>query len=467
MLPSNGQKLVQSLHKTINVAGRSLASSVLAPLTDPLEDDAIISTKTPSQKDVQISTLDNGIKVASLDNGGGVSRVVVAVKGGSRFESPEQLGLSHIIKNAAFLTNGGRTQLRTVRETQQSGGSLECSSSREFLSRSATFLRATLPEVMENIAPGITSPQFNDWEMDQVLDQCQGDIANVDSTGLNLEHLHKAAFRNGLGNSVYCSDQKLNSYSTEVMAEYVNRLNVGRSVTVVGTDVDHDSLVRYSNDLLGGLPTGEPSISTPQQYHSGESHVDTSTGLTYASLVGAGASLSGSNLPAFAVLQRILGYGTSIKWGSNSVSSRLNQAVAAATSVPFLLSSLNISYSDAGLFGMHAVAAPANIGAVLKAAVDEVGKVSNGDVSAEEVERAKNQVKATILMLSEGADEVIDDLIKQIAFTGGYVTPTEIIQKIDDVSADQVVDISKQLFGKSTLAVTGDTAHAPYLDEIL
>lgn len=465
MLPSNGQKLVQSLHKTLNVAARSFASSVLAPLTDPLEDDAIISTKTPTQKDVQISTLENGINVASLDNGGGVSRVVVAVQGGSRFESPDQLGLSHIIKNAAFLTNGGRTQLRTVRETQQSGGSLECTNSREFLSRSATFLRVALPEVMENIAPGITSPLFNEWEMDQVLAQCHGDLANVDSTGLNLEHLHKAAFRNGLGNSVYCSDQKLGSYSPEDLGEFANQHTVGRSITVVGTDVDHDALVRYSSDLLGGVPNGAPSISTPQQYHGGEAHFNTSTGLTYASLVGAGAAISSSDLPAFAVLQRILGYGTSIKWGSNSVSSRLNQAAAGT---PCLISALNVSYSDAGLFGVNAVAAPANIGAVLKAAVDEVGKLSNGDISADEVEHAKNQVKATILMLSEGADEVIDDLIKQIAFTGGYVTPAEIIQKIDAVSADQVVEISKQLFGgKSTLAVTGDISHAPYLDELL
>jgi len=461
MLPSNGQKLVQSLHKTFNVAARSLAA--LAPLTDPLEDDEIISAKRPSQ-DVQISTLENGIKVASLDNGGGVSRVVVAIQGGSRFEAPDQLGLSHIIKNAAFLSNGGRTQLRTVRETQQSGGSLECSNSRELLSRNATFLRNGLPELMENIAPGITSPIFSDWELGKVAAQCHGDLATVDSTGHNFEHLHKAAFRNGLGNSVYCSAVKVGSYSAGDMEKYVNQHHVGEAITVVGTDVDHEELVRYSTDLLGGLPNGAPSAS-PQQYHGGEAHINSGNGLTYASLVGAGAALSSSDLPAFAVLQRILGYGTCIKWGSNTLSSRLNQAVAAE---PCLISSLNVSYSDAGLFGVHAVSAPANIGTVLKAAVDEVGKVSNGDISVDEIERAKNQVKANVLMLSEGADEVIDDILKQVTFTGGYVTPAGMVEKIDAVSADQVVEISKQLFsGKSTLAVTGDTSHAPYLDELL
>lgn len=49
--------------------------------------------------------MDNGIKVASLDNGGAISKVAVAIKAGSRYEASTQLGLSHLIKNAAFIVS--------------------------------------------------------------------------------------------------------------------------------------------------------------------------------------------------------------------------------------------------------------------------------------------------------------------------------------------------------------------------
>jgi len=466
MLPVNSQKLVQSLQRLSFAASRSL-SSAAAPLTDPLEDEHIILAERPSQTGVQVSSLDNGTKVASCDNGGAISRVIVAVKAGSRFEAGNQLGLSHLLKNAAFATNGGRTHLRTVRETQQAGAALECSSSRELISFGSAFMRTKLPEMIENIAPAIVSPVYNSWEMGQVKDHCANDIASLDATAVNLEHLHKAAFRDGLGNSIFCNKLKLGGYTAANLGDYATQHYVGNGIAVVGTNVDHDELLRYSKDLLGGLPGGLTGPSV-QKYHGGEIHMTTSNGFSYASLVGAGSKLCGADLPVLAVLQRILGYGTSIKWGSNTVSSRLNRAAAKATEGPSMITSMNIRYSDAGLFGVHAVSTPTNIGQVLKAAANEIKGIANGDVTEEDVSRAKNQVKANVMMLTEGSEELVDDLLKKVLFTGGYTSPATVLDKIDAVSLDQVVEASKQVFGgKSTLVVTGDSSHAPYLDEVL
>lgn len=73
---------------------------------------------------------------------------------------------------------------------------------------------------------------------------------------------------------------------------------------------------------------------------------------------------------------------------------------------------MNVSYSDAGLFGVHAIAAPSSIGALLQASINEIRGLA--DVSAEEVEGAKTRAKTAALMLSEGSDEVLDDLVKQV-----------------------------------------------------
>jgi len=466
MLPANSNKLIHSLQRLSITVSRSL-SAAAAPLTDPLEDEHIIPFKNSSQSEFQVSTLDNGIKVASYDNGGAISRVVVAIKAGSRAETQAQKGLSHLMKNAAFVTNGGRSILRTVRETQQNGGTLECSNSRELLSRSCAFMRTKLPEMMENMAPGIVDPAFKPWEMGDVKAQCANDIATLDATAANLELLHKTAFRDGLGNSVYCDKLKLAVLGPADLEEFASQHYIGGGISVVGANVDHNELLRYSTDLLGSLPGGA-SVTTAQQYHGGELHMNTSNGFSYASLVGAGAGLTSADLPVFVILQRLLGSGTSIKWGSNTVSSRLNRSVADVSEGPRMVTALNVSYSDAGLFGVHAVASPSSIGAVLRSAVNEVKDISGGNITVEDLERAKNQVKAGAMMLSEGSEDMTEDLVNQVVFTGGYASPAALFKNIDSVTLEQVVETAKQVFAvKPTLVVTGDSSGSPYLDELL
>jgi len=463
MLPANSNKIVQSLQRLSITASRSL-SAVAAPLTDPLEDEHIIPSKSVTQTDVQVSTLDNGIQVASYDNGGAISKVAVAIKAGSRYEASTQLGLSHFMKNAAFITNGGRSNLRTVRETQQNGATLECTNSRELVSRNCSFMRNRLPEMMENIAPSIASAEFRSWEMGDVKAHCANDIATLDATAVNLELLHKTAFRGGLGNSVYCDKLKIGGYGSADLQQFASERNVGSGISVVGSNVDHGELVRYAKDLLGGLPAGTTS-DAGQKYHGGELHTTTANGFCYASLVGAGAGLSSADLPVFAVLQSLLGAGTSIKWGSNTVSSRLNKATAGVADGPSMVTSLNVSYSDAGLFGVHAVASPSDIGAILQASINEIKGLTN--VTSEDVEGAKTRAKAAALMLAEGSDEVVDDLLKQVALTGKYASSATLIKMIDAVTVEQVVEASKQLLVNPTLAVTGDSSGTPYLDELL
>jgi ubiquinol-cytochrome c reductase core subunit 2 len=466
MLPSNGQRLAKSLQKSFQVASRSFGVAASAPLTDPLEDE-VVAPKKEIQKDLKVSTLDNGITVASVDTGGPVSRLVLAIKAGSRYEAKNQLGAAHLAKNAAFITNGGRSQLRTVRETQQIGGSLEAGSSRELMTRTGKFLRGNLPGVMENMVPGIITPTFAPWDFDQAKKMCAGDLATMDNTGSNIEELHKAAFRDGLGNSLYVNGAKMGSHSSDSVGAYISQHAVGGGVTVVGTDVDHDELVRYSADLLGGLPSTSPATGA-HKYHGGEIHLNNSTGFAYASLVGEGAGLTSDDLATFTILQRILGYGTSIKWGSNTGASRLNRAALKATSDPHSISALNVSYSDAGLFGFHVVASPASIRAVLESAIEEVAGIPNGSISAEEVEQAKNQMKSNAYMFNEGADDVIDDLVRQIALTGGYASPAEMVKKIDGVTVESVIEVAQKVFsGNASLAVSGDSSFAPYLDELL
>lgn len=433
-----------------------------------------VSEASVGHSDVQVTKLPNGVRVASCDHGGALSKVAVAVRAGARYESAEMSGIGHLLKNAMFATNNSKTNLRMTREMQAIGGSMDVSNSRELITRSGVALRDQLPVLVDNIGATM-NPRFQHWDMLDVKNSCIGDVSSLDCTGKNIELLHEVAFRSGLGNSLFCKEAKLGAFNADSLLSYVQQTHVGSAITVVATNCDHGELV----DLVAGLDLQGGDVAAPpaQTYHGGESraytcgsvsslhhahhHVHTapnwavtsnlahtSGGTAHASLVGAGAAFGSASAPAFAVLGAILGGGPSlVPWGSKSGS---------ATSV------LNLSYSDAGLFGVHVAGAPGAVTDALHGAIDAAL-----GVTAEDVEAAKAKVKAGLLIAVSESDGHVEDVLNQVAHTGAYVAPSAAANTVDAVTLEAVQAAAVQALGSApTLVVTGDTTHAPYLDEL-
>jgi len=441
-----------------------------------------------SHTDVQVTKLPNGVQVASCEHNGAISKVAVGVRGGTRYESAEMRGICHLMNNAMFLLNNKKTALRMTRETQLIGGTVESSFSRELIIRKGTAIRDSLPTLIDNIGATM-NPKYQLWDMAEVKNSCVNDIASLDCTAKNLELIHQVAFRTGLGNPLYCMEAKLGALGVEELLSYAQQTHVGSGITVVATNCDHGELVDLVKDL--DLPGGDVEAPPAQKYFGGEAreftsgHVTslhhaehgihdapacfvlanlahTDTGTARASLVGPGAGLTSGDLPAFAVLGAILKAPTMVPWGSNTVSSAVNRAISGATNASFDASVLNLSYSNAGLFGVHVATAPGAIVDSLRAA-----REAAMDISEEVVERAKAQVKAAVLIAASEADGHVDDVLNQVAHTGGYVAPAASAAAIDAVTPEAVLAAAQQAFGgKSTLVVTGDTTYAPYLDEL-
>lgn len=71
---------------------------------------------------------------------------------------------------------------------------------------------------------------------------------------------------------------------------------------------------------------------------------------------------------AFALLQRALGAGSSVKWTNND-HGVLQNSLGGCVSDPFALASFNYSYADTGLFGVLAVGQPSSAGRLVETAV--------------------------------------------------------------------------------------------------
>uniref|UniRef100_A0A673W5N2 Ubiquinol-cytochrome c reductase core protein 2b n=1 Tax=Salmo trutta TaxID=8032 RepID=A0A673W5N2_SALTR len=404
-------------------------------------------------QDVQVTKLPSGLVIASLDNYSPASRIGVFVKAGCRYESPENQGVTHLLRLAANLTTKGASAFRICRGVEAVGGSLG----------SVPVIYDTVMEYLINVT---TAPEFRPWEVSDLTSRVKMDKALAAQTpqmGV-IEGLHGAAYKNTLSNSLYCPDYMVGHVDADHMHNFIQNNFTSARMALVGLGVDHDVLKQVGEQFLN-IRSGMGTAGTKAQYRGGEVRVQNGSSLVHSAVVSEGAAVGTDEVMAFSVLQHVLGAGPHIKRGSNSTS-KLIQGVAKATADPFDASAFNVNYSDSGLFGVYTISQSAAAGDVIKAAIGQVKAVARG-VSEADLTRAKTQLKAEYLMALESSEGLLDAMGSQALARGAYHSPEAIAQKIDSVSATDVANAAnKFVSGKKSMASSGNLIKTPFVDEI-
>ncbi|XP_077980030.1 cytochrome b-c1 complex subunit 2, mitochondrial-like [Glandiceps talaboti] len=419
------------------------------------------------KEDVKITKLPNGLTVASLENNSPVSKVGFIVNAGSRYEDSNNLGITHYLRSCAHLTTQGHTTFAITRGIERLGGSLEVTTTREHAIYSVQTLRDRLSTAVDYVSNVVISPSFKRWEVSRNVPRIEIDtaIARNEPQQDLIERIHAAAFRNSLGQSLYCPDYNIGKITSAMLTEFVQKKYTAGNMALVGLGVDHANLVEYGQKLELAMGSSEKVAA---KYAGGEhNRCENGEPLTHVIVATEGVSLGSKDLVASGVLQSYLNGSPNIKRGTSLSTSKLNQAVAKATQLPFAANCININYTDSGLFGVYAVTQADQVDSVVKAMLATAGAAAKG-VDSQDLLRAKNQFKASLLMSNENLDNSFEDLALQAINTGSYVSPAEVAQQIDAVTAEDVANLAKRLFSKkSSMAAVGNLINTPYLEQLL
>uniref|UniRef100_A0A0L8GRP7 Peptidase M16 N-terminal domain-containing protein n=1 Tax=Octopus bimaculoides TaxID=37653 RepID=A0A0L8GRP7_OCTBM len=191
--------------------------------------------------------------------------VSIVVKAGSRYESRDNLGVSHLLRNIAGMGTKESTAFGLTRTMQQSGVNYTCSTSREFITYQIDCLRDELDNVIGMVKNAMTIRAFKPWEIKETAASMTLDKAIL-KTQLPLqvfELLHYAAFRNTLGNSIYVSDSMIGKFSSKILHQLLAIVDIG---------VDHEHL-QYLVDQFQCSPSSGFS-DAKAKYYGGEIRVE-------------------------------------------------------------------------------------------------------------------------------------------------------------------------------------------------
>lgn len=391
-----------------------------------------------------VTTLSNGLTVATVDQHGAASQIVVAFRAGSRYETVDNQGVVNLLRNSIGTSSEGYPGFQLVWNANHAGGEISATSTRDVFA-----VRVAAPRDSSVIAASLlgelSNPKCEPWE---ILDIAKGSF--IDAVyrckwAATVDNLHSAAYRSGsLANSNFASAQSLGQGSVaKKAAQYKEKFFRAGNAVVFGVNVDHNTLVDTANSFR--FAEGKPSAGEPSKYLGGDVRHSSAGPTTIVAIAGEGASLSNvKDVATQNVAAEIL---TTIakKAGASS-----NGAV-------------NVSYADSGLLGIVFSAENSQIGQVTKAVASAI-KNAKADDAAVAVARRVAALK--ILTAAESSANLAVDGAVQILTTGNAVSPSDFADIINNVSTDAVNKAFSKLSSKLSLSALGSIREVPYADEL-
>jgi predicted Zn-dependent peptidase len=404
---------------------------------------------------VSRSVLSNGVRVLSEAMPQMVSSTIgIWVENGSRYETPEENGVSHFIEHLLFKGTKKRTAAQIAEEMDAVGGVLNAFTGKEYTCYYAKVLGDDLTMATDLLADIFLNSVFDAGEIDRERQVVLQEISQAEDTPDDFIHdLFTYQFWQGhpLALPIFGSVETVNRIDRELLTTFMaERYRAGRVFIAAAGKLDHQRLVDHCERLFAHIPgdgRGE-KISPPPEHPVVLNHEKK---LEQAHICLGGPGLSQMNDLRYAsyVLNTALGGG---------MSSRLFQEVREKRGRVYSIYSFMSSYADCGYFAVYAGTNPEWVDEVVEVTLDEIRKVARDGITAAELARAKSQMKGNMLLGMESTDSRMNRLARNEIYYSRDIPLSELAERIDRVTNDQVVELTSSWFRPERMAmvVLGD-----------
>jgi predicted Zn-dependent peptidase len=397
------------------------------------------------------TVLENGLTVISEQmNHVRSASVGIWVRSGSRHEAADINGISHFIEHTLFKGTSSRTSREIAVESDAIGGHVDAFTSREVAAYYVKVLDEHLPRAFDLLADLVTAPLFDNGELDRERNVVLEEIKMVEDTPDDLVHeVFVANFwpDHPLGRSILGTADTLATFDHKRVAGHFDSVYAPRNLVVAGAgNLGHDQFVEMVERYLGSLNDRPVSLTASAPSYAAR-RVIINKDLEQAHLV------LGMRCPSMISDDRYTMHVLNVILGGG-MSSRLFQTIREDHGLAYAVFSGIGAYTDAGYLSVYAATSPDQLSEVIKLSVEEFDKFKREAVSDAELQRAKDQLKVSIMLSLESTSARMSNLARQEIFFGRQFTLDEMLERIDSVRTEDVQRIAGEIFNGDSLAVT-------------
>jgi predicted Zn-dependent peptidase len=412
---------------------------------------------------VRVTTLPSGLRVAT-DLMPSVETISVGVwiGVGTRQEAPEVNGVAHLLEHMAFKGTERRTARDIAEEIEAVGGAMNAQTSREQTAYFVKVLKDDVRLAVDILADILLNSIYDATELARERAVILQELGQAEDTpdDVIFDRFQEAAFPDqALGRPVLGRAPIIEQLPRDALVEFRTR-HYGASSMIIAAagNVDHDELVALARTAFASLPASGDTSYENARYVGGEFRDDQDLEQVHLALGFPGVSYADPDYYPSMVLATVLGGG---------MSSRLFQEIREARGLAYGVSAYAAPYLDGGIFGVYAGTGEKETPELVQVLFEQLMEVRE-PVPADELNRARTQMRAGILMSLESTGARMEALGSQLLIYGRPIPVDEMIRKIAAVSAADVARVARRVFsGRPTLAAMGPLGGLEPYDRLL
>jgi predicted Zn-dependent peptidase len=373
------------------------------------------------------------------------------IKTGSRDEDPQWNGLSHFIEHMVFKGTKNRSAEAIARQVDSIGGNLDAFTAKECVCFNIKVLDEHLPVAFDVLSDLVLNPVF---AVEDIVRERGVILEEIKMDEDNPEYLVHEIFTQSfwkdhpLGKPILGTKETVRGFEqAPVLDLYSKNFRPGNLIVAAAGNLKHKEFVelvaRYfdgmkplANGLHGSTPNIVPRITLRNK--KSLEQVQICMGVP-------SHPIAHEKRFASYVLNTLLGGG---------MSSRLFQNIRERQGLAYSIYSDLNPYRDTGCMSVYAGTSRQSAGKVVQSVVSEFKKLKSEKIPDEELRRAKDQLKGSLMLSLESSTARMSNLARQDMYFDHFYGMDAVIQKIEAVTADDLHAMANDFFRTGSIAVT-------------
>ncbi len=412
---------------------------------------------------VQQDTLPNGFRIVTEYMPGLQSAAIgIWVSAGGRHERLEQNGIAHFLEHMAFKGTKTRTALQIAEAIEDVGGYINAYTSREVTAYYARVLKDDVGLALDVIGDIVRNSIFDEREIEVERGVILQEIGQALDTpdDIIFDWLQEESYREqAIGRSILGPAERVRSFSKEDLRRFVSEhYGPGQMILSAVGAVDHAEVVKAAEALFGDMEPKTQDTLVAANFTGGEIRRDKTLEQAHVALAFESPSYRADDIYAAQIYAGALGGG---------MSSRLFQEVREKRGLCYTIFSQAGAYEDTGMMTIYAGTSGGQVADLIGITVDELKRAAE-DMSDAEVERARAQMKAGMLMGLESPSNRAERLARLVQIWDRVPSLEATVAKVDAVTTADVRAMAARIAhdAPAALALYGPVAEAPALEEI-
>jgi predicted Zn-dependent peptidase len=376
--------------------------------------------------------------------------VGVWVETGSRYEVEARGGVSHLIEHLVFKGTATRSAEVIARTMDSVGGQMDAFTTKENTCFYVQVLDEHLPLAVDLLTDILLHPLFDAEELEREKSVVLQEIRMVEDTPDDIIHDLFAAQIWGhhpLARPILGTRELVTGFQRDAIADHFGEEYVPpRIIIAVAGNVTHEQVVElFGRGFNGYTRPARPRASEVVKLSPGVNIVHKALEQVHLVMGFPGLAHAAPERYAMFVLNDVIG---------GSMSSRLFQEVRERQGLAYSVHSGVQAFSDTGLMYVYAATDVENFSKVLKSTLKELREVKKHGVTAEELRRAKDHLKGSLMLSLESTSSRMNRLAKHELHLGSFLTIDEMLASIDGVRHEEVQALLSQVIDEEQLALT-------------